>query len=112
MKTTKKLAKAENGGPKRVKTVSESGNYKMIETPDKIKTKRTIKGILSGASSTKKLREKYTDNVNSQISKRNEMKSWNTGNSNETIDNIVKIPTYKEYIKKQKKGGVVKSKKK
>lgn len=113
MKSRKKLIKAEDGGAtKRVKTVSASGNYKIIETPNKIKTKKTIKGILSGAPSIKKTKEKYVNDTSDKISKRKEMQSWNTGVSDETIDNIVKIPSYKEYMTKQKKGGIVKTKKK
>ena len=121
MKTTK-MKKYEEGGPirqpKKVITVSNSGNYKTItknntepygnKTGSTTKVRRTIKGILKGAPTVKEAKE----------ARANE-KSEVTGNSYPTYYNVGMgdfkkggaKKTVKKPIKKAKYGMSMKGKK-
>ena len=101
------LKKAKTG---REVTKSESGQYKIIENPTKgvTKSRRTIEGFIKGAPSIKKVKENYNNVVDDKFNARAEMRSWNTGASEDAIKSATKIPTYKEYLMKQKSGGTIK----
>jgi hypothetical protein len=113
--TKKKYQGGGNTGPKKVKTktVSNSGDYKIIEKskqgkPTQTKVKRTIKGVLSGAPTVKYLGQLFDKKEEVNDLGRRLTKKYTGKEDTEKYP----VGNFKEEMIKRKKGGAVKTKKK
>ena len=111
----KKYQDGGNTGPKKVKTktISNSGDYKIIEKskqgkPTQTKIKRTIKGVLSNAPSVKYLEQNFSENERVNNLGRNLTRKY-TGTAD---TKRFPVGNFKEEMIQRKKGGAVKTKKK
>ena len=115
MKTKmKKYMDGGDTGPKKVKTktVSNSGDYKIIEKskqgkPTQTKVKRTIKGVLSSAPTVKYLEQQFSENERVNNLGRNLTKKYTGAADTKRFP----VGNFKEEMIKRKKGGAVKAKK-
>ena len=102
MADRKPITQISNGNiiPKKTVTKSESGEYKYIEKGEGGKAKRTFKGVLSGASSAKKVKSDFAKKTEKTLQKRNDLKTL--GADEQTINKVSPFQTYKSYVLNQK----------